>query len=299
MNKTAAVTVAAALAIVTAIIVLWLVSRPIEIASNAMPGLDDLPTTVEFRFLADTKHDQKAADKAEEPESIEHPPAGYRWIWLGRAVTGSDAQIASTRLTAPGVHWEAGEFAGGTLHLSGTNLAGSDLSKDFDILHNTALSLQLGGDPTLFFKSVSSYRIDLTPSRVGLSPSDDAIIREVPDGPGRVKRLILVKLDRHNVTNKDFTRVAADVDERLKPAIRFEFSRAAARRFGALTREHLPEDNGTFKYRLGIILDGHLISAPVVLSEIRDSGIIEGGAQGFKPKEVEHLIAVLRSSIGK
>ena len=37
------------------------------------------------------------------------------------------------------------------------------------------------------------------------------------------------------------------------------------------------------------------MSAPVINSEIRDSGIIEGGPQGFKPKEVEHLINVLRA----
>ena len=37
------------------------------------------------------------------------------------------------------------------------------------------------------------------------------------------------------------------------------------------------------------------MSAPVINSEIRDSGIIEGGPQGFKAKEVEHLIEVLRA----
>ncbi len=37
------------------------------------------------------------------------------------------------------------------------------------------------------------------------------------------------------------------------------------------------------------------MSAPAINSEIRDSGIIEGGPQGFKAKEVEHLIQVLRA----
>ncbi len=37
------------------------------------------------------------------------------------------------------------------------------------------------------------------------------------------------------------------------------------------------------------------MSAPAINSEIRDSGIIEGGPQGFKPKEVEHLINMLRA----
>ena len=37
------------------------------------------------------------------------------------------------------------------------------------------------------------------------------------------------------------------------------------------------------------------MSAPSINSEIRDSGIIEGGGQGFKPKEVEHLINILQA----
>ena len=37
------------------------------------------------------------------------------------------------------------------------------------------------------------------------------------------------------------------------------------------------------------------MSAPSINSEIRDSGIIEGGGQGFKPKEVEHLIKILQA----
>ena len=36
-------------------------------------------------------------------------------------------------------------------------------------------------------------------------------------------------------------------------------------------------------------------SAPSINSEIRDSGIIEGGPQGFSPKELDFLITVLRS----
>ena len=37
------------------------------------------------------------------------------------------------------------------------------------------------------------------------------------------------------------------------------------------------------------------MSAPSINSEIRDSGIIEGGGQGFKPKEVQHLINILQA----
>lgn len=263
---------------------------------GAATASDDRPARVEFRILADTQHDRAAADKAKEPDAVNHPPAGYRWIWLGNLVTGSSPTIAPKRVTVPGAHWEDDEFAGGTIRLTGKNLAGTDLSKDFDINSNTADTLQVRPDPMLFLKSVASFRIDLTPSRVGLSPKTDLIIRDVPEPAGRIKRLILIKLDRYNVTDKDFTRVERDRDEQGRHAIRFEFSRGAADRFGALTREHLPEAGGKFKYQMGIILDGRLLSAPVIASEIRDAGIIEGGPQGFKPKEVEIILKTLRGA---
>jgi SecD/SecF fusion protein len=184
------------------------------------------------------------------------------------------------------------------LPLTGKNLAGSDLSRDFEIIKNTAETLHLRPDPALFLKSVSSFRIDLTPSRLGLFAQDTPIVREVSEAPGRVKRSVLVKLDRHNVSEKDLRRVVADVDERLQPAVRFEFSRAGADKFGALTREHLPEAGGTFKYQLGIILDGRLLSAPVINSEIRESGIIELGRDA-RPEEAERIIRILRASSQK
>jgi SecD/SecF fusion protein len=259
---------------------------------------DEQPVRVEFRILADSQHDRAAAERAKAPESFEHPPAGYRWVWLGQVVMGSDPTIGADRLTMTGAHWKDDEFAGGTVRLTGKNLAGSDLTRDFEITSNTAKTLQVRPNPALFLKSASSFRIDLTPSRVDLPPGtkNDLVMREAPESTGRFRRLILVKLDRHNVTDKDFTRILPDFDERLRPAIRFELSRQGARRFGALTREHLPEANGTFKYHLGIILDGRLLSAPVINSEIRDSGIIEGGAQGFKPNELELIIKTLRGS---
>ena len=85
------------------------------------------------------------------------------------------------------------------------------------------------------------------------------------------------------------------MDDRLQPAVRFEFDSRGASRFGKLTREHKPEEGGAFRYQLAILLDKLVMSAPAINSEIRDSGIIEGGPQGFKAKEVEHLIQVLRA----
>jgi SecD/SecF fusion protein len=262
---------------------------------HALGSLDEEPPRLEFRILADAKHDREAAEKAKAPDSLEHPPAGYRWVWLGQMATGSDPRIESKRVIVPGAGWKAGEFAGATVRLTGKNLAGSDLARDFTITENTGDTLRLREDPALFLKTASSYRIDLAPSRVEQFAGEKLVIREVPDGPGRVKRSILVKIDSHNVTERDLSRVVPDRDERLGPAVRFEFSRAGGRKFGALTREHLPEAGGTFKYRFGIILDGRLLSAPVVNSEIREAGIIELGKDAT-PKEAERIIDILRGS---
>ena len=85
------------------------------------------------------------------------------------------------------------------------------------------------------------------------------------------------------------------MDEGLQPAVRFEFDARGASRFGRLTHEHRPEEGGAFQYQLAILLDNLVRSAPALKNEIRDSGIIEGGPQGFKAKEVEHLVQVLRA----
>ena len=113
--------------------------------------------------------------------------------------------------------------------------------------------------------------------------------------PGRTELYILCNLDRQEVTGKYLSRTYPTTDERLQPAVGFQFNRQGARRFGQLTREHLPEEGDAFKYQLAILLDNLVMSAPSINSEIRDSGIIEGGGQGFKPKEVQHLINILQA----
>ncbi len=123
-------------------------------------------------------------------------------------VTGTDAKVESKRSSFPARQWEENELPAATVQLTGKNLGGSDLSKDFTITRTTArVRSNSGRIPRLFFKSVSSYRIDLTWSRMGFESTPDLIIREVPERRGRVKKVILVKLDCHNVTEKDLTRV--------------------------------------------------------------------------------------------
>ena len=104
-----------------------------------------------------------------------------------------------------------------------------------------------------------------------------------PNDPSSVK-----PSDRQNVTGKDLARVYATQDEQLQPAVGFEFNRQGARKFGSLTREHLPEEDGVQVPAWRSSSTTWSSRPPSIKAEIRDSGIIEGGAgpnQGGQPPD--------------
>ncbi|MGP0064417.1 MAG: protein translocase subunit SecD [Isosphaeraceae bacterium] len=255
---------------------------------------------LEFRILANRKHDEDVMARALGSGGLTKPPSRYRWARLGEISTGTNPSVKRESLTDPQQTWKKDLYAGTEVYLTGKDSLGTESTEAIRVRRNTANSLYLDKPTTL--KSVASYRIEYNPSRIrGGDPSrpdpSDPIIREEKVAPGRTETWILYNLDRpgQEVTGKYLRQVRPDYDERLQPAVRFEFNLPGARRFGTLTREHLPEEGDKFKYQLAILLDNLVMSAPVINSEIRDSGIIEGGPQGFKPKDVEHLINVLRA----
>ncbi len=255
---------------------------------------------LEFRILANRKHDEDAIARALGPAGLAKPPSRYKWARLGEISTGTNPTITKEALTDLQQSWKKDLYAGTEVYLNGKDSLGNESSEAVKVRRNTTNTLYL--DKPHRLKSVSSYRIEYNPSRIrGGDPNrpdpGDVIIREEKVAPDRTETWILCNLDREGqeVTGKYLRQVRPDYDERLQPAVRFEFDRQGARKFSKLTREHLPEEGDKFKYQLAILLDNLVMSAPVINSEIRDSGIIEGGPQGFKAKEVEHLINVLRA----
>jgi hypothetical protein len=178
---------------------------------NSAPGQEKAAPSprLEFRIVADQKHDADAIARALKPDGTRATPDGYRWV-------------------------------------------------------KVADNIKQDSIPGALFHS---------------------------EGPENTRRL-LVKLDPQNVTDKDLHRVYKTEDERLRPAIGFVFDQQGGLRFGALTRAHLPEDNGATKYALAIILEGVAVSAPFINSEIRDQGIIEMG-NNVDAKEVDRIIRFL------
>jgi SecD/SecF fusion protein len=82
----------------------------------------------------------------------------------------------------------------------------------------------------------------------------------------------------------------------LRPAVHFTFDTTGGNLFGDITRKNIPDGGGTpdtqtFRH-LAIILDGLVMSAPTINSEIRNQGQISGS---FTPKEVDNLVNILRA----
>jgi SecD/SecF fusion protein len=128
---------------------------------------------------------------------------------------------------------------------------------------------------------------------VGFNPfgSSEGESAAVEDG------YVLTKLPKESerVTGDDLTRAEPTTDERMQLAVGFHFDANGTRRFRTLTRNHQPEQDG-FHYRLAIVLDDRVMSAPVLKTAIEGgSGIIEGGRDGFKAQEVDNLVAVLNA----
>ena len=89
---------------------------------------------------------------------------------------------------------------------------------------------------------------------------------------------ILVVNDIYNVTGAVPDATPTSGTDQQGPALRqLHGSTATARQlFGQLTGNHLPDKLTDFTYKLGIILDGELYSAPSIQSTISDRGEITG-----------------------
>jgi SecD/SecF fusion protein len=251
--------------------------------------------SLEFRILANEKKDGPRGTNAIAralANPINKPPAGYEWARLGETITGTNPGIlAPNQIQDAGQEWTRDRYKGTPVALTGKDSAGREVTRTIDIAANTATTLTL--DRPHGLSSITSYRIDYNPSKIGENDIQrgDAIVRDEPAGNGRNERYILIKLDRWNVTGDYLARAYPTQDERVQPAVGFVFNAQGARKFGSLTGSHTPEEDGNFKYRLAVLLDGWVRSAPALNSRITDSGIIEG----VQPDEVTYLIEILRS----
>jgi SecD/SecF fusion protein len=265
---------------------------------------------LEFRILANHKHDEAAIariDRATSREQVfRQAPAGYRWARLGetlrggkdeagKEIAGSPAPeiVSDTEIRLPGRSIPGGRYKESKILLRGrTSTGAEESSRVFEIVTSTGDTIRLTRPHG--FRTLSGYVLEYNPSQVsesGRGAPEDPIVREWDRGKGLVERYVLIKLDREDVKGELLTDTFATQDERLQPAVGFRFGARGAGKFGRLTSSHLPEEGGRFKYRLAVLLDDLVRSAPSINSEIRDSGIIEG----VRGDEVQYLISILKS----
>ena len=111
---------------------------------------------------------------------------------------------------------------------------------------------------------------------------------------GEKRTEVFVIKDKYNVTGDDLASESSGIGQDGGPAVHFSFNHTGAEKFGGLTGRYSPQEGQEpFKYRLGIILDDELQTAPSLNSRITDSGEISG--RSMTQKEVEATVAVLQA----
>lgn len=266
---------------------------------------------LEFRILATLKHEKELLREAAKPNFLEWPNKRTTWVKFSDSLTirdRKDLTLSGRTLKDPTARWRKNEFVGWNVFLEGTTQA-----SELTVASNDGTSLVLSGDPGS--GSLTGYAIARNKSQMnGFDPSqaktpkemsdqaasmpkDTPIVRERKLTPERVERYVLVQVppETQDVSGQYLARAFMTQDSRLNNAVGFAFNRKGATKFGRLTREHLPEEGGNFKYRLAILLDNYVQSAPSLNAEISDSGIIEGGQNGFPAGEVNYLLSILNA----
>lgn len=121
-------------------------------------------------------------------------------------------------------------------------------------------------------------------------PNEEKIQETGDDGYKELLVVVDPDPDRR-VTGRYLRRAGVTNDEQGGLAVEFLFNNEGARRFRRLTRENKPLQDD-FHFRLAILLDEQIKSAPSINQEIGARGIIQGR---FTSKEVNDLVDVLNA----
>jgi SecD/SecF fusion protein len=103
---------------------------------------------------------------------------------------------------------------------------------------------------------------------------------------------VLTVEDKFRVTGNHLSGVSPGCDAQGNPILNFSMTRRGAVLFGALTGANMPDHQTGHRARLGIILDGELLSAPNIVDRIADRGQITGR---FTREEIEFLVGILKA----
>lgn len=142
---------------------------------------------------------------------------------------------------------------------------------------------QLGWHQTLEPKDGAPTKEALVSQYNGKLPDDAMIVPYMERGGGGEYYLLVKKVPA--VTGGDIQNVQVSGDEFGQPAVAFELTLAAGKKFREFTRSNVGN-------HAAILLDNNAISNPVIKSEIGEKGIIQGN---FTPDAAKQLVLQLKS----
>lgn len=115
------------------------------------------------------------------------------------------------------------------------------------------------------------------------SPFDRFDVAQDKTTPGQ-----FLLLENQGVSGRYLRDAYRSTDSSLRPAVGFAWNSAGRTKFYDMTSKNVGR-------QMAIVLDSIAQSAPVIRSAIGDSGIIEGGQNGFSEGEVTRLVVVLKA----
>src|SRR6478609_7053171 len=74
---------------------------------------------LEFRILANRKHDGGVIDRALGPQGLSKPPQKYKWARLGEISTGTNPTTTADSITDPQQKWKKDLYSGSDVVLTG------------------------------------------------------------------------------------------------------------------------------------------------------------------------------------
>jgi SecD/SecF fusion protein len=117
--------------------------------------------------------------------------------------------------------------------------------------------------------------------------SVDVVSRKSDRSPDTTE--VLVLLDPSKLTDAYIKKAEVGTDN-SGPCIAFTLDEAGAKLLAKLTGEHLPDRSANIQYRLGIILDGELVSAPVIKDVTSNQGKITGNFTKEQAAEIAETL---------
>ncbi len=128
--------------------------------------------------------------------------------------------------------------------------------------------------------------------RSDLLAQPDVVTREVKGSGSPVVEFLIVN-DLYGVDGSRLISAAPGVDQTGRPKVTFALSKTGGLLLGGLTMENLPDTKSGRARRLAIVVNGRVLSAPYILTTIRDGAEITGD---FTLEEVQELANVVNAS---